>query len=644
MLAQMRGITRSWPARIFLGLLAIGMAVTLFQGDFLSGLTGMFNPSGVARVGNQSVSQQVLNREFDLFLRSAQRQDRAVTREQAISEGLPSRVLDMIVQRRAMQRYAESLGVRASNAQLSEAIRSLPTTKNEVTGQFDRTAYQGFLREIGYGAGEFETEMRGDLASSQLVQALTAGTRPPASYGALVLAYQSERRVASVAQVRAEAAGAIPEPTVAQLRDLYQDARAAFAVPEYRALTLVYARASDFAARIEVPEARIRAEFDARRASLTTPERRSFVQLAAPNEVKARDAARRLTAGEAPDAVATALGLQLIRQEERAHTDIADPAVRSAVFAASAGAPAQAVQAQLSPWAAVQVTAIIPAVAPSYESARQQVHDELAGQEGAGKLDEAITAFENARDSGTPLAEAARTNGLAVVVVPAVDAQGRTPQGAPAEALIDQTDIIATAFQITESEPSDFAPVADGVDVIVSVDRITPASTKPFEAVQTELRARYLARERARRLNELGEQVKAAVENGQSFAQAAAAARIPIVIRSQLIDRQSASRLPDTQLAGLLFSTAPRSVQFGVRGASEGLVVVYVESVERADPANNGEQIEALREQMQQQVGQSLVTAIEESAVRKVKVQRNPALIQRMFSPTAADEQSGPAS
>jgi peptidyl-prolyl cis-trans isomerase D len=641
MLAQMRNLTRNWFARILLGVIALAMAITLFQGDFLSGLTGMFNPNGVARVGSETVTDRMMQREFELFLRSAQRENQSVTRQAAIEQGLPARVMEIIIQRRALQRYAEKLGVRASAGQLSDAIRTLPNTQNQVTGNFDRTAYESFLREIGYSTGEFEQEMRGDLATSMLMQALSAGTRPPSSYGAMLLAFQSERRTASVAQAEtARLLGDLPDPSVAQLRDLYEDSRAAFAVPEYRAVTIVHARVLDFAARASVPESRLREEFEARKAGFGSPERRSFVQLTARNEAQAQDAVRRMAAGESPEAVAAALSLEVVRQDDRLATDIADTGVRAAVFAMPADAPPRAVRAQLSPWAAVKLTSVTPAVEASFELAREQLLEEISQAEGATAMEAAITAFETARDEGAPLAQAARANGLAVTIVPAVDAQGRTPDGSPAEAFIDQADLVQAVFQTQEGEATDFMPLLEGVDVILGVDKITPATTRPFEDVQDALRARWLARERARRLNEIGEQVKAAVAGGKTFAEAVAAARLPLLIRSQPLDRQAAARLPDTQLAQLIFAGPAGEVRFGVRGEADALVVAFVESIERADPATNPQEVESLRRQMQTQVGQGLVAAIEASAVAGTRVTRNARRMEALFGAGDADDGS----
>jgi peptidyl-prolyl cis-trans isomerase D len=638
MLAQLRALTRGWIARILLGFIALAMAITLFQGDFVSGLQSMFNPSGVASVANQAITPQQLNREFDLYLRSQQRQGQTISRPDAITANVHLRILDSMIQRRAMHAYAERLGVHASNTLAAEMIRNIPAAKNELTGRFDRAAYQGFLRDVGYSAGEFESEVRGDLAASSVIQALTAGLRAPSSYGALILAYQSERRTVSVAEATSARLGQIPAPTPAQLQAFYEDNRAAFAVPEFRTVTVIVARAADFAARVEVPEARIRDEFEARRASLAEPERRSFVQLSAPDEAKARDAAQRLSRGEAPDAVARALGLQAVRQENRAQTDIADAAVRQAVFGLAAGAPASAIPARLSPWAVVRLESITAASAPNFEHERERIRQEIAEHEAATLMDAAIEAFESARDAGGNLAQAAAAQGLAVITIPAISAEGRRPDGQPEDAIVDMPEVVATAFETQEGEATDFMPVGDGVDVIVQVDSIIPASTRPLESVRDQLIAGWTTRERSRLMNELANQVIAAVRGGQSFAAAVSAARINIVARSQQLDRRTAAQIPDQQFVGAVFGTDVGAVGSVIRPDGGAMLLVHVEGVQRADLAQNREIAEQLRQEAQQQLGRSLVEAIEASAVDAARVRRNDARIAQLFAPADATQ------
>jgi peptidyl-prolyl cis-trans isomerase D len=637
MLLNLRNMSRSWAFRGFLLIVAGMMAVTLVQGNPLDMLTSLFRPQGMASVAGGTISAQELNREMELFLRRQRNDGNNVTQAEAVEAGIHMRLLESLIQRRAVVALTRDMGVAASHKQVGDAIRQIPAVQNPLTGAFDRAEYVRFLSEARYSEPEFENEVRGDLSARMLLGALTAGARAPSSFGALVLAYETERRTISIAEAPASLVGNIPAPNAAQIQDFYEDNAAALQVPEYRALTMVFARRADFIARVDVPEQRLREEFEARRAGLTRAETRSFVQLAAPDEARARDAAARLARGEEPSAIATALGLQVVRYDQQPRTGVADPSVAEAVFALRQGAAPAAVRGRLTPWAAVKLEAITPAVAPTFEAERDSLRDAIAADEAETLLNDAVSAFEEARAGGTPVAEAARTSQLSIVTVPAVDAQGLTPTGEPAEALLDQPELVQTAFDTSEGEASDFMPVGDA-DVIVSVDRIIPATTRPLEEVRAQLTQAWIARERVRRLQEIGDEVIAAVRGGQSFAAAARAHRLTLAVQSRPIDRRSAAQLPARNLAGAIFGARQGEVVSDMRADGGAMLLAVVESIERTSAAEAPQLVEQARMQMQQGISESMTEVITAEAVTRAKPRRNEELIARAFSTGTTDE------
>lgn len=632
MLRQMRTFSRSWVANALL-LLLVGAFAIWGINDVFSGV----GAQDVAKVGGRAISPAQLSREMELTLRAQRRQGRNMSQEEAVAAGMHTRLLESMITRAAMGHYSDQLGVSASDAQVAERIRQIPAVMNPLTNTFDESAYAQFLNEYRYARPEFENEMRSDISTEMLRHALTVGVRAPASFGALVLAYESETRVISVAEAPSSLAGNIPAPTGAQIQTFYEDNQASLQVPEYRALTLVYARVQDFAARIDVPEQRLREEFEARRASLTQPERRTYVRIAAQTEAQAQDAAARLGRGEAPNAVAQALGLQLTRAENQTREQVTDSAVAAAVFSLARG-QARAVQASLSPWAVVRVEAVTLAAAPDFAAARAGLRSEIANEEAAELLNAAVSGFEDARAGGASTGDAGRGAGLHVVTIAATDAQGRGDNGQPLTELAEQTELLASAFATPEGEASDFTPIGDA-DVVVSVDRIIPASTRPLEQVRPQMVAGWTARERSRRLQQIADDVAEAVSGGQSFAAAARGQRVAVLVASRPIDRQAASQLPARRLGALIFSAAPGQVVNDIRVDGGAIILAYVERIDRVDPATAPQMLEAARAQIQEVLAASVDEAAAAEVVTRARPTRNEALIGRMFNTGAGAEQ-----
>ncbi|MGE3928544.1 MAG: peptidylprolyl isomerase [Hyphomonadaceae bacterium] len=632
MLLQLRNLTRGFVAFLLLGLIAIAFALWGVN-DFFSGV----GAQNVARVGSESITPQQLNRELELTLRAQRQQGVNLSQAEAVEAGIHLQLLESMIARRAIVAYSKRLGVSASDAQVAQNIREIPAVRNPLTGAFDQSAYAQFLQDFRYGQAEFEEEIRNEITSQMVRGALTAGTRAPSSFGAMLLAYESERRTVSVAEAPMSLAGQIPQPTEAQVQAFYEESAEQLQVPEYRTLTLVYARPDDFVSRVTVPEDRLQEELEARQDSLQEPERRTYVRFAAANEQQARDAAARLEAGEAPNAVAQALGIQMTRGEDQSRDQVADNAVRDAVFALAAGG-VSAVSATLSPWAVVQLESITEARAPDLAEARETLRRELALEEASELLNSAIGAFEDARAGGASAADAARTANLPVVRIEAVDAEGRGRDGAPVEALAEQEDLLSAAFETPESEATDFLPFG-GADVLLSVDSVAPASTRPLEEVRAELVQAWLARERARRMQELAEAVSTAVAGGEDFAAAARAQRMNVVVTSQQIDRRNAQQLPAQRLGALLFNARIGDVVSDVRVDGGALILAHVEAIERADPAESQQAVEAGRVQLQQSLGQSLDEAVTGEAVTRGRPRRNDRVIEQLFGAQSEEQQ-----
>lgn len=639
MLLQMRTFTRSWISYLLLFILAAMFVLFLGNGQSVLSALQFSGANYVARGNGFVVLPQQLTREMDLTLRAQRNQGRNVTQEDAIAAGIHRRLLESMIGRNAFYAYAERLGVGASNVQVANRIRQIPAVLNPVTGAFDEAAYGQFLSELRYSQADFERDVRSDITLNMLMEALAVGVRAPSSFGELAYTYNTETRVVSIAEAPASVVGAIAPATEAELQALYQELQQQLQVPEFRALTLVYARPQDFVSRVTVPEDRLNTELESRRASLAQPEKRTYVRITAQNQQQANELAARLGRGESADAVASSVGLQATRGENQSRTDVPDARVAEAVFSTQPRA-VRVVQGELAPWVVVRVESVTPAVEADLTQARAELRQTIALDEAREQLDNAVSAFEDARGAGTAIADAARQAGLTVVTVPPVDAQGRGQDGQPVEAVAEMQDVMRAAFATQDGEASDFLPVGDG-DVMVSVDRVIPASVRPFEEVRAQLAAVHVGRVRGQRLRELGEQVVADVRGGQSFQAAARAHRFNIVVASRPLDRQTAARIPARGLPAQIFASAEGAVLSDVRADGEAALVAVLEHINRPDPASAPQAVEASRQSIQEGLSQSLGEAIQAQVAADARPQRNERLLNQMFPSGAEQGQEG---
>lgn len=635
MILQFRKFSRSIFAAIILGLVGLAMVLFLPSGQFSTIVA-----TDLVTVGQYKVTPRQLSRDLQRELRTRrEQQGQNITQQEAIDGGLHNQLLENLVTRLSLYAFADKVGVSASDRQVGDAIRAFPQVLNPVTGQFDETAYAAFLRQIEYTQPEFEAAMRGDMTTQMLMESLIAGIRSPSSYGALMLAYQTETRVVSIAELPAAAVGAVPAPTEEQVQAFYAENASNLRLPEFRQLTFAIARVEDFVPRVTIDPAVLEREVESRRATVAQPERRTYVRLTAQNEAQANQIAQRLTRGESAAAIAADLGVQTTRGENQTRAEVLDEAVAEAVFATAAGAPARVVRGRLSPFVVMRVESITAAPPVDVSTLREQISTALAMEQAAELLNTAIGAFEDARSGGASLAEAARAQGLSVLAVPPVTAQGLDQEGRPIEALATLEEPMRAAFETNEGEVTDFLPF-DGGDVMVSVDRVIPESTRPLEDVREDLVEAWTNRERGRLLQERGAAFAAAIREGQSFEQAARANRMTIRVRSQSLNRQQAAQIPSRALATQIFQASVGGTASDLRFDGGALLVAVVERIDRVNPADAPQLVEQARAADGRVLTNTFGEIIAGEVVDRMRPQRNQRLIDRSFPPSSGNDAS----
>lgn len=640
MLLELRKVTRGVFATLILGAIAVAMVLFLIPQINRTALT-----QSVAVVDGVSITPSELTRNLDAAIEQARANGQNVTREEAIAQNAHRQVLDSLIARTALYEYAKRQGLDVSDTQLASVIRQMEGLRNPVTGRFDPNVLDQALARRRMTRTDFLQDMRIETTDGMLMESLVAGVRPPASYGALMVAYRAETRIVSVAEGPVTVAGSPPAPTDAQLQSFYQANREAWRVPEYRALTLVYARDADFAARVTVPDAQVNTEFEQRRATLVQPEKRSSVRITATNEQQANTIASRLAHGENADAVARSVGLQAIHGADEARNAVSDANVAAAVFAMTPNSAPRVVRGTLAPFVVVQVTSVTAAVNPdaaALNTLRGQIRQQMALEQAGELKDAATNAFDEARGGGTPTADAARHAGLQVVTIPATDAQGHDPAGQPIAALAGaNNELLRTANQTAEGEASDFMPSGDGVDVVVAVDHITPASIRPFAQVRDAVAQRWTAQEVNRRAQEFANTLVREIQGGRSLAAVAAAHNMRIAARSQPINREQASHLPSRRLAAQIFA-APQGgavsdtvVDQTGRG---GILVAVVEQIRRIDPRQMTPDIQQARTAAARGIARDVSEAIQSQVTANAHVERHEDVITRNFRAQEGDD------
>jgi peptidyl-prolyl cis-trans isomerase D len=534
MLTQVRDTLKGAVAWVIIILLVAAFA--LWQ---VPSVTQLLSNAAV-KVGGESFSQQYVSREFDqTFQRAVRESGGDYTREQAIASGLSAQVVESIVTKSALSQYAEKMNLAIPREAIADFIAEIDTFKNPATGEVDRQTLESILLQNGLTVGEFEQMLRDDLTRSQLVEALATSTPAPRSFLDPLILRETERRRIAYITVTEDMAGVAAEPTPDDLQTFYEENAGLFTAPEYRTFDLLTLRKADFRQDLEAPEEEMRRLYEAGRDRIyATPERRTVYQLTYETEAEAQAAAADLQQGKTFEALAAEKGMSLEAATfaNARKRDLLDPAVADAAFGENleAGAVLDPVRS-LFGWTVVQLVDVTPGESRSFEEVRPELEEAYLENDVRNRVQDAIDAIEEARDTGAELSEAAEEAGFEVVTVGPVDRLSFAPGGA----IVDKVpgEALAEAFILSEGDQSEAMRLSgDQGYFFVALHEIRAPALKPYDEVEDEVMRRWRDRERRERIAATVASIKEQVGGDKTFEDVAAEfGRAPIEL---VIDRR----------------------------------------------------------------------------------------------------------
>src|ERR1700757_3752758 len=186
-----------------------------------------------------------------------------------------------------------------------------------------------------------------------------------------------------------------------------------FRAPEFRGFTLASLNPPDVAKGIEIPEAKLKEEYEQRQDELQIPERREVEQILAPWEDKAKEAEAALAAGKDWREVATTIAgqnpdtidLGLLKRDEM------PSALADVAFELPLDKPSQPVKTPLG-WHILRVVKIEPPVAQTFEQAKPKLEADLTHEEAVDRVYKIANRVDDALAGGAAIGDVAGKFGL----------------------------------------------------------------------------------------------------------------------------------------------------------------------------------------------------------------------------------------
>lgn len=630
MLTAMREASQNWLGKIVLGvmfsLLIVSFAVWGI-GDIFRG----FGSGTVATAGNVEVSTEEYRAEYQTVLQNLQRQlRRAVTNDQARAEGIDKLVLNRIVSERLLEQEAKKLGLAMNNKAIAKGVLDDPRFQTP-NGSFNRIAFQQALRDFGLNEQRFLEKQRETYLRAQLINSFADDL--PVSNAMLAIMHKLalETRSVEYFTLKAENAKDIPAPTDKDLTAFFNSRKASYRAPEYRKIVTLAVTPSSIAKPETISDEKARELYESVKAKrFTTPEKREVQQIVfKPGEDAAASAAlTKLKSG--------AKFVDIARERNLKESDInlgllekskfSDPAIAEAAFKTEAGKFGEVVKSRFGP-AILNIVKVEPASVKPFDEVKADLKKELATATAKQEIRKIYEKIEDQRTSGKVLEEAAKSAGLKVRTIEAIDKEGKDKKGLDIPDLAEKRQLLPAVFASDIGVDNDTLSTPAGGYVWFEIAAVDPARDRKLEEVKDQVADAWRAQEIGKKLREIAEKAVKDMEGGKAVADVGKELNVPVTIAPDVKRAAHAKLAP--AVVNRIFSLPVGKAGTAPASAVERTVFKIVDS--NTPPlVDKGKELEQVEKSLTQAYQQELMDEYIQSLRKGIKVSINPAAMQNV--------------
>lgn len=492
--------------------LLFGVLILSFALWGIPNFTREVTQTTVARVGGNAVSaqdlQQLADQQRNLL---SQEVGQTLTRENArimyklrqrnMSADLERDILMALIDRAAIDRHADQLGLGLSEAAIVEAVRTDPAFQG-ADKQFNRALFDERLRQVGFTHQRYFAERRKDAVRDMLAESLRDAAVAPDSLIKVLHGFREETRTATTVTLDPAKLAPIPAPDEAKLKEFYETVKSRFSEPERRRITALMLTREKLKELAAIPDADVRSTWERNRTGYDIPERRRWQQISFKTRGEAEAAAKEIADGKGFLMVALdAMGAQgRIDQGLLSRREVPDTRLAAAVFQAPLGQVSPPIETK----AGFQLTKVIDIQAArtrTFEDVAPEIRSELEQARQSELVQQLNVQVDELKGDRKSLAAIGKELKLDVIDAQGVDRTGNGPDGKPAITHPDAERILTAAFGSDRGGGDrDDVELSDAGKAWLEVGDIVAPKTKPYEEVTAEIKTLWQESEQRKAL------------------------------------------------------------------------------------------------------------------------------------------------
>jgi peptidyl-prolyl cis-trans isomerase D len=602
MISAFRSYLNTWVVRGFFLLLVAAFALW-GVGDVIRNIG---TDSWVAKVGDITIEPPQLQEMFRAGLAQYSRNQPGAEPSPIVRAQIAQQALNDMILRSAVDLQVQRMRILVPDAALRASVFDIPAFHGP-NGGFDRQVFETVLRNNTLTEARFLALQHDDLARRQLLEPVRAGIAVPNVLTTQAFDYRFETRAADMVEFPFTAVTPPPPPDQAILTRWYDNHPWLYSTPEYRRIKAVVLSPQTLAKDIPVSDEDLHKAYDEHRSQYVMPEKRSVQVLLSADEAKARALADQWRGGAdwaAMQAAAKADGATAVDLDAATSQEIPVPELAKAVFATAPGIVSGPVHSALG-WHVFKVTATVPGSERTFDQVKDELRDRLLAERATDLMYDRANKLDNILSGGASLDEIPSDLGLAAIAG-TLDAEGKTADGTPAPipGPPELRSAIATAaFQLKPGDPPHLVEVPTPQEggssyYAMQVESIVPPEAKPFDEVKDKVLADWTQDQVRRVQNAASANLLAAINKGQSIADAALVAGVT-VRRTPLVDRSTQTEGMPPVLQTALFNMKQGEA---IQGETpDGFVTAVLTEIKEPDPQQNQTGYTEVRDRLNQE-------------------------------------------
>ncbi|MCC2096203.1 MAG: SurA N-terminal domain-containing protein [Hyphomicrobiales bacterium] len=634
MLTAMHEASKNWLGKIVLGvmfsLLIVSFAVWGI-GDIFRG----FGSGTLAKAGNVEISTEEYRAEYQTVLQNLQRQlRRVVTNEQARAEGIDRLVLNRMISEGLLEQQAKKLGLAMNNKAIAKGVLDDPRFQTPA-GTFNRIAFQQALRDFGLNEARFLQKQRETYLRAQLINSFADDV--PVSNAMLQIMHKMalETRSVEYFTLTANNIKDVQKPTDKDLAEYYNTHKASYRAPEYRKIVTLSVTPASIAKPDAISDETARKLYDEVKAKrFTTPEKREVQQIVFKpgEEAQAQAALDKLKAG--------AKFIDIAKERKLTETDInlgtlekskfTDPAIAEEAFKTEVGKFGAVVKGRFGP-AILNVVKVEPASTRSFDEVKNELKKELATKAAKARIRKIYETIEDQRTSGKVLEEAAKSAGMKVRIIEAIDKNGRDKKGAEAPDLPEKRQLLPAVFASDIGVDNETLSTPAGGYIWFEVAAIDQARDRKLDEIKDRIAAAWRAQEVGKKLRAIADKAVKDMDGGKTIADVAKDLNAKVEIAPDV--RRTTHPKLQPAVVSRVFSL-PVGKAGTASGATMERTVFKILDSNTPPLTDKSKELEAVEKNLVQAHQQELLEEYVASLRKGLKVTINPTAMQNVVGGT----------